>query len=414
MTAFPSRSSERSTFAGRRQVCIVQTYLPHYRVPLLELLRSKLESSNVDLHLVHGLRDPSKPDRADEGRLSWSKTIECFRPLGSFSPFLWQPVARFTSKMDLVIATQENRLLHNHWLLFRRRFNQQQVAFWGHGRNFQANPSWRESLRRWQIRQPDWWFGYTSSSRKAVLEAGFPASKITVLENATDTRSLRQHLRAVTTEDLQNFRAQTGIPHGPTGVFCSSLHPGKRIDFLLAAAHRVRAVHPNFQLIIVGAGPEFRLIEESQKSNSWIHWLGPLFGKEKAVALRLASVFLMPYFVGLSMLDALCAGLPMIAIRPPDGNHSPEIDYLEHGRNGLLTDPSVESFAKTVGELLSNTAQITALGKQAEFDSGKYTIEQMTMNFHDGILSALKQTATGMLPEAPNFSGTGGTNTQSE
>jgi len=62
-----------------------------------------------------------------------------FQLLGT--EIVWQPALKFLKDSDLIIVSQENRILLNYLLLIRKIFDHQKIAFWGHGRNFQnRNP----------------------------------------------------------------------------------------------------------------------------------------------------------------------------------------------------------------------------------------------------------------------------------
>ena len=106
------------------------------------------------------------------------------------------------------------------------------------------------------------------------------------------------------------------------------------VKFLITAAIEVRRRVLDFALIVIGAGVDRARVEASVKVYPWLHYPGPLFGKEKVEILRLGRVFMMPGLIGLAILDCAAAGLPAVTTAYP--YHSPEIAYLEQGRNGLI------------------------------------------------------------------------------
>jgi len=114
---------------------------------------------------------------------------------------------------------------------------------------------------------------------------------------------------------------------------------------------------------------------------------GPKFGREKAELLAISDVFLLPGRVGLAVLDAFAAGLPMLTSRIPF--HGPEIEYLEEGVNGLMTDPQPEAYAAVVSSVLSVDGDLNRLRTGAKASAEKYSIEKMVANFRTGIGLAL-------------------------
>jgi len=91
---------------------------------------------------------------------------------------------------------------------------------------------------------------------------------------------------------------------------------------------------------------------------------------------------------GLSILDSFALGQPYFTTDCQ--MHGPEIEYLEPGKNGILTVPSVSEFASMVISVLKDKETLKAM-QCAAFSSGsRYTIENMAQNFAAGVLQALE------------------------
>jgi glycosyltransferase involved in cell wall biosynthesis len=118
-----------------------------------------------------------------------------------------------------------------------------------------------------------------------------------------------------------------------------------------------------------------------------VHAAGARFGRDKALLLRLAQLWLNPGLVGLGILDAFCAGLPLLTTDLP--LHSPEIDYLEAGRNGLMVSPDGTAFAAAIDGLLDEPLRLTLLQAGAVASSQRYSIEAMADNFATGVRQCL-------------------------
>jgi glycosyltransferase involved in cell wall biosynthesis len=171
------------------------------------------------------------------------------------------------------------------------------------------------------------------------------------------------------------------------GLYCGSLYHDKQIEFLLDAAQRIKTKIPCFHLFVVGGGKLEPLVEQVARQTDWIHFVGPQFGAEKAAYFRLASFFLNPGMVGLSILDAFCAGLPMLTT--DYFGHSPEIDYLEPGVNGICSHFELEAYAAMVANLCLDSSQLARLQEGARRSGERYTLEAMVANFRDGICQCL-------------------------
>jgi glycosyltransferase involved in cell wall biosynthesis len=140
-------------------------------------------------------------------------------------------------------------------------------------------------------------------------------------------------------------------------------------------------------LLIVGSGPDRKWVEEEVHSNHWIHYLGQKFGREKALALRMADIFVLPGRVGLAVLDSFAAGLPLFTTDL--SIHGPEASYLIDGYNGRKTAHRLTSYANAVIDALQSPSLLANLRRNALETASHYTIEAMAENFHHGIRKCL-------------------------
>lgn len=366
-----------------RTVVIVQRRLTHYRVELFELMRERLAKVNITLRVLVGEPAADELVKRDSGKLEWSEKLPTYY-IGSLC---WQPFKHAVKDADLVIITQENKLLYN--LLALSVFRPKRLAFWGHGRNMQSARvrGLKEKFKRWLTTKVDWWFAYTSITKAVVVDAGFQSEKITVLDNAVDAGALRVLISGFKDADKVNISRRLDVVPGCVGVFIGSLYKDKRLDFLIEAAVIVRECIPSFSLLIVGDGPEFDAVKKAAKDRTWIKVLGTCYSHEKAEVLAVADVILNPGLVGLGILDSFAAGVPMVTT--DCGIHSPEISYLRDSENGLITANSVADFANAVVGLLTSPEVMQCLRRGAQADADIYTVERMTDNFCGGIVTCL-------------------------
>ncbi len=302
---------------------------------------------------------------------------------------LYQSVGREIARADLVIVEQANKHVWNHLLLLLAAFGRKRFAFWGHGTNKQANRSrFSEWYKRKILKRADWWFAYTEGVKKYLIQNGVEPARITSLNNAVDTSETRSFCFSFSDGELEAARRDLGIePGAPVGIYCGMLDRIKAIDFLLTSARRIREVRKDFHLVLVGGGPERDAIETATRDERWIHAVGPQFGRRKALLLKLSDLMLVPGAVGLVILDAFAAGLPLLTTELPI--HGPEIAYLEDGRNGIMTEHDAEAYAQAVASLLSDGSRLEMLQDGAAHSGSCYTIEEMAARFRRGILGCL-------------------------
>ncbi|WP_119155419.1 glycosyltransferase family 4 protein [Caldimonas tepidiphila] len=369
------------------EVAIVQRRMTGYRLPLFEQMRERLARRGIRLRVLHGDPTPEEARKRDGGELPWAE--RCATRYLAGGRLCWQDFGALTRACELVIVTQENKLAYN--LVSMTLERPRRLAFWGHGRNLQSDSpeGLRERFKRWTTTRVDWWFAYTGLSRELVRAEGFPEERITVLDNAVDTAELRRLHAAITAADRERVRRELAPGAGPVGVFVGSLYADKRLGFLVEAALRLRARFPGFTLLVAGDGPDRGLVEAAARAHPWIRVLGPRHARDKMELLAVSDVMLNPGLVGLGLLDAFVAGLPLVTT--DCRLHSPEIAYLESGRNGLMTPDRLDAYVDGVAALLAQPQRAEALRAGARASAARYTIENMSQRFCEGIERCLKE-----------------------
>lgn len=387
-----ARPATRGGSAPPPRVVILQRYITHYRVPFFEQLREDLRARGVTLQLVHGFPIEDDGGKQHTASVPWAATVRN-RWLGVGSVrVLWQPALPHIRGADLVIVEQASARLINYWLFLRQLAGRTRLAFWGHGRNFKEQRASRlgEGVKRLLSRRVHWWFAYNELSACVVRELGYPADRITDVQNAIDTRDLLRARRAVTDEAAAAVRAEVGLPPAHVGIYVGGMYAEKRLGFLIRAAEHVRTLVPDFSLLLIGAGTDADVARDAAMAHPWMHYLGPKFGTEKVPYVAVSDLLLMPGLVGLVILDSFALGAPIVTTR--DAPHSPEIDYLDHGRNGIMLPPGTtpEAYGREVARLLRDEVALGALRSGCRESAEQYTIEEMSSRFADGVVAALE------------------------
>ena len=368
-----------------RHVLIVQEHLPHYRVPFFEQLHSLLSARGVNLRLAYSEHSSST---LVEGKVPWARTVPTIRSGG----LVYQHVLPCSAKADLVILPQEVKYIALYTLLARRATSKMKVAFWGHGRNMQARNanSWAEKVKRVLSKRVDWWFAYNERSAAVVRQLGFPEERITLVQNAIDTKSLTNTHNMLSLQAIESAHASLGLDSTNVAIYTGGLYEEKRIPFLLEVAAKVRVELPDFHLIIIGGGPQKDLVAQAARDNVWIHYLGPKNDMEKLPYWAISKVSLIPGAVGLGILDSFALGVPLIACRT--FGHGPEIAYLKPGINGVMVEQGESSsdYAAAVVNLLKDDEQRTQLIHAGLRECETLNIETMAQNFAEGIEAALR------------------------
>jgi glycosyltransferase involved in cell wall biosynthesis len=371
--------------ADTRHVLVVQEHLPHYRAPFFEQLRSLLCDRRISLDLIYSAGGTST---LLPGKLSWATPVPTFRCGG----LVYQHVSAFVRTADLVIMPQEVKYVSLAYLFGRRVTGSIKLAFWGHGRNMQARNrnSWPERVKRFLSTRVDWWFAYNERSAAVVRELGFPEKRITLVQNAIDTKKVIEVRNELSPEAIKSAQATLGIDSKNVAIYTGGLYEEKRIPFLLEASAKVRVELPDFHLIIIGGGPQKDLVTEAAQNNGWIHYLGPKNDAEKLPYWAISKVSLIPGAVGLGILDSFALGVPLITSRT--FGHGPEIAYLKPGINGVMVEEANDpnAYAAAVVHLLRNDKQRASMIQAGLRECETLNIESMARNFAEGIEAALR------------------------
>jgi L-malate glycosyltransferase len=372
-----------------RTVVLTMPRILHYRVPLLEHLRTALTARHVRLRVVHGEAQGHHRLQRDLGGLTWSepKPLRILPCTGR--RVAWLRTSCLVDEADLFIVPEAAGWLPTYELLFRRRAHHYRVGCWGHGPG--PDDQARNRFTRWSrtniARRFDWWFSYTDGTTQRLADARVDPGRITTLYNTVDVAALRRQVEDARARSEQT-RNQLNL-RGLTAVYLGALRSDKRLDLLLDAAARIAGHVDGFTLIVGGDGLQRTAINDAVERFSWLRYVGPVFGADKAAILAVTDVVLQPAAMGLVLLEAYSAGLPVVTF--DRAGHGPEEEYLRHGVEGLRVrgmDP--HAFADAVIALLRDRRRRLELGENAWRAGSTHSISRMAQRFADGMEAALR------------------------
>jgi glycosyltransferase involved in cell wall biosynthesis len=374
------------------QVIVIQRVLTHYRVGFFRRLKASLRQKSVNLKVISGQASSSVMPGSIRMEEDWALTVQNrYWHLGALE-ICWQPCLELVRGADLVIVEQANRLLINYILQINRLFGGPQLAFWGHGANLQAvhRRNTRERLKAAMLPFVDWWFAYTDLSAQLVKRAGYPQERITTVQNAIDTRELEMAMGAVSETEILQLRTRLGLAGKSVAVFCGGMYADKLLDFLVEACVVIRRHVPDFEIVFIGGGPDQHIVEVACAFHPWMHYVGPVFGRDRAKYFAMSRLLLMPGLVGLAIVDSFITACPIFTTNVTF--HSPEVAYLEHGKNGWMTETNVDAYAAAVVRFFSDTQLQEKLVAGCRSSAAIYTIDNMVSRFTDGVLRCLQTT----------------------
>jgi glycosyltransferase involved in cell wall biosynthesis len=159
------------------------------------------------------------------------------------------------------------------------------------------------------------------------------------------------------------------------------LVPGRKINTLIELAGKL---DNNYKILVIGPGLKDKLATQIENIEN-IHYYGAVYDPvEIAEFYSLSDLFCMPGPIGLAINHAFYYGLPVVT---EEGEHGPEITYLEHGKNGFLYKKNdIEDLKAKVLYLLENPEEYIQFSKNAkEIIETEASIENMAKGFVEAI-----------------------------
>lgn len=164
-----------------------------------------------------------------------------------------------------------------------------------------------------------------------------------------------------------------------TVVAVGHLAPVKGFDLLLKAFSRCVARHAGWELVIWGEGPQRHELAALVAALGLAERVSmPGRTRQPGTWVRDAGIFVLSSrhegFPN-ALLEAMAAGLPVIATDCPVGG--PRV-LVDHGRNGVLVPgEDVAALAEALDRLMGDAAQRRALGEAARRSAGRYAFPEV-------------------------------------
>lgn len=358
-------------------VTVLQPYVPEYRIPFFNEVERLLADSGRRLIVVHGKPEGNQASRSDAGQGSWSMRISTTTLALPRHSLRLRNSLRLTRGSEVVVAELASGNLDTYALALRKKVP---LLLWGHGNSYVTAHSQLDSrLELWLARRAAGVLAYTQGGADHLSENGVPRSKITVLNNSTDTIALRALRSTLTPAEIAQFRAEHGVANAPTVAYIGSLDDSKLLHLLFAAGDHLAQAVPGFQLIIAGDGPEREYVaRESASRRSYVRQIGRVGQRELALIATVAGFLINPGRVGLVAVDAAALGMPIVTT--DFQFHAPELEYLTP-ECLRTTSQDGESIARAALEWLTQPASLEEAKASASEIGDNLSVQHMAAQF---------------------------------
>lgn len=366
----------------RFQVALVQHRITRYRVPFLIGLRNALRAVGGTLIVVYSTNERVEEDRGDGGQIPWGVLVRAHRARLFGRDIVVQHLPwALLARCDLVVLPHEMSVLSTTSLSLLFLAGRKRFAFWGHGRNFQSEHNvWiAEAIKAFLARRASWWFGYTELSVGELLKCGVERSRITCLQNSA--------LRQGEVDLLGARKGCTDATRAPLIIFLGSLSKAKRLDLFVQSMELLKQSCPELTVEVIGDGPDRDSVKSASREYPWFKWRGALWSDDKNEVLVRASLAVIPGMIGLPLMECFAAGVPVITCE--NSPHSPEIAYLENGKNGVMVTDTALAIASAASTLLNDSSSLAIMRGKCVETARNLSIESMVARFASGIDDAI-------------------------
>lgn len=337
-----SNTMARSPASRRPKLVIVQEAAVDYRKGFFEQLIRELGS---DFHLLAG-RDGFTPAIVANIDLGPSMTTVSNRFFAKRKLLFQHGVIGPCVKAEIVVLELNPRILSGWIVLLTRKFLGKRSILWGHAWPRAGKNSRTDWLRGWMRSLAQGIIVYTQTEA-TELSQKMPGMTIIAAHNALYAKAKMAPLCSAQTPT--NF------------IYVGRLIPGKKPQLLLDAfSIAVKSLPDACNLIFVGSGPlRESLIQRTADLglSDRVEFPGHIadIGRLKELYGRsIASVS--PGYVGLSLIQSLSFGVPMIIAA--DEPHSPEIEAAREDRNTrAFVANSAEALAQELVHFSNNADQ---------------------------------------------------------
>ncbi len=147
---------------------------------------------------------------------------------------------------------------------------------------------------------------------------------------------------------------ERGVAGSPVLLYVGRLALEKNLFLLLDVFRLIKPLFPEASLVLAGDGPlrsHLQSLAFRAGLSSSLHFLGRVEPGELRHVYASADLLVFPSTTetqGLVLLEAMAAGLPVVAARAGGA-----VDVVEDGRNGFLSPPEAGEMARRVSLLLS-------------------------------------------------------------
>jgi glycosyltransferase involved in cell wall biosynthesis len=399
------RPGARPEVRRPRVAVLHQGFVPRYRVRFYELLSRR---GAIEYVVFHGDPPSGSAHRAAEGPFEFPAVRVRNREIRAAGRwFVFQPVLRRIARggFDGVVLGDEAKFVSSLALQAVFAARGRPVAIWGAG--FEKEESLGRvgslvkrvggGLKRRRLGAAAGYLAYTEGGRDAVVAAGMPADRVTVVRNTLDIAEQVDLHAAARRRSPAQVRHELGLERDSVVLlYLGRVYREKRVDDLVGLVRRMRERPdgPRVEAVVIGDGPALADAQAAAAGGDGVHFPGRIDDQRRiADYMRVAAGLVIPGKVGLALNHAFAHGVPVLS--RASRLHAPEAEYLRDGHNGLMVEGDEADFERAVERFVASPEQQAELSRGALATRADLSLEAMVAAFDEGVRRALGIGASG-------------------
>ena len=212
-------------------------------------------------------------------------------------------------------------------------------------------------LRGFYLRKVDAHVYYINEAKDIVKSYGVEPSKVFITYNSPDTDLHLKTYKEILQEPLMLKPDVKRIIH------VGRLVKWKRVDLLIEAYRKLKLIHTDLELIVVGGGPELENLKAQAGNDASIIFTGAIYdAKVLGKYLKESSVYVLAGMGGLSINEAMCYAKPIVC-SIADGT---EKEIVREGENGyFFENGNLGSLTEKINLILSDAELCKRMGEKS-------------------------------------------------
>lgn len=367
------------------KIIIIQRIFSNYRKPVFDRLACK-----YDLLVLHAKnKNGIKQIHTDYSKKV--KQIKYYKKETNVYLSVFYELFKFKPKV--VIHEFNPSIVSLYPLFLLKKLLGFKLILWGHGfnKNNKNQKSLSAKVRIILAKQADAILLYSHGGKEKMLPFVKTFEKLFIANNTLDTDKLISLRKEFEKEVRSAIKAQLHIQHQYNIVFIGRLLKEKILpDIFVSIITRLNKMREDFAVHLIGDGEAKEVLMEKLSGFNNVFFHGALHDDEETGKfLYISDLLLNPGYLGLSVNHALVFGTPVFSFKEGVNGpfHSPEAEYIIHGKNGYFAQPfNVDELVTAINNYLDNASK-----QKAFFNSAIKTIETTAsiQNMEKGLSDAI-------------------------